>query len=77
LSATIFRSGPGASAASHAPTRKPTAATPAPCNFGGERRRPHGSLLFPKFRGCQWRAFRAPPLAVDDHVCRACPASWG
>jgi hypothetical protein len=32
-------SGVGASAASHASTRKPTAATPAPCGFGGERRR--------------------------------------
>ena len=31
----------------------------------------------PKFCGCQWRAFRAPPAAVEDHVCRACPASWG
>jgi len=35
--------------------------------FGGERRRPHGSLFFPKFRGCQWRAFRAPSPTVEDH----------
>jgi hypothetical protein len=33
--ATIFRRGLGPSAASHAPTRKPTAATAAPCNFDG------------------------------------------
>ncbi len=67
LSAAISRRGLGARAASHAPTRKPTAATPAPCNFDRVRRRPHGSLFFPKFRGCQWRAFCAPPPAVEDH----------
>jgi hypothetical protein len=35
--AAISRMGLGASAASHAPTRMPTAATPAPRNFGRER----------------------------------------
>ena len=34
---------------------------------GRERRRPRGSLLFPKLCRRQWRAFRAPPLAVEDH----------
>jgi hypothetical protein len=44
LSRQFSGSGLGASAAPHAPTRKPTAATPAPCNFGGERRRGAGRL---------------------------------
>ena len=38
LSAAISARGLRASAASHAPTRKLTAAVPAPCNFGGGRR---------------------------------------
>ena len=44
MSAAISRRGVGARAASHAPTRKPTAALPAPCNFGRERRRGAGRL---------------------------------
>jgi hypothetical protein len=42
LSRQFSGSGLGASAAAHARTRKPTAATPAPCNFGRERRRRAG-----------------------------------
>jgi hypothetical protein len=42
LSAAIFRRGLEASAAAHAPTRKPTAATAARRNFGRERRRGAG-----------------------------------
>ena len=42
LSRRFSARGVGARAASHAPTRKPTAATPAPCGFGGERRRRAG-----------------------------------
>ena len=65
LSAAISLGGLGASAAADAPTRKPTAATPAPCNFDRERRRAlkanakhsvDGSLFFPKPKGCQGRA---------------------
>ena len=42
MSAAISRRGVGARAASHAPTRKPTAATAARRNFGRERRRGAG-----------------------------------
>ena len=30
---------------------------PCAASVGRERHRPHGSLFFPKSRGCQWRAF--------------------
>ena len=48
--------------AAHGSSASPTLALPKrAANFGGERRRPYGSVLFPKRRDGQGRAFGAPP----------------
>ena len=58
LSAAISARGLRASAASHAPTRKPTAAAPAPCNFGGGRRRSSWRPRFSEISGILAHATR-------------------
>ena len=66
LSAAISGRGLGASAASHAPTRKPTAATPAPCNFGG-------SVCDGEGRGGSGREGPAPTAGREIGQFVSCP----
>jgi hypothetical protein len=69
LSRQFSGSGLGASAAPHAPTRKPTAAPPAPCGFGRERRRGAGRFRSRKSGAdCIAKFGNSNPVAVNTAV---------